>query len=88
MTVKSERDMYLENLPKGRCNPCKYAKVIIAAPSQFMFLGCYHEPYCGKWVRKIKDCPKDFYERVREDFDKSFKENEQMRDTKWKEPDV
>ena len=80
MSVITERDVYLKSLPHGRCNPCKYAKVVIAAPSQFMFLGCYHEPYCGKWVKEIKECPKEFYERVREDFDKSF---EPMRETPW-----
>lgn len=49
-------DDFYENLPKGRCHPCKYAKVINAGDN-WVFLSCWHEPYRGKWVAEIKDCP-------------------------------
>ena len=41
----------------GRCDGCKHCKVIYANGG-WSFLGCYHQPYHGKWVAKIKDCPK------------------------------
>lgn len=47
---------FYENLPKGRCHPCKYAKVINAG-NNWVFLSCWYEPYRGKWVAEIKDCP-------------------------------
>lgn len=55
--MSDEIKEFFESLPKGRCRPCKYARVVFAQ-DQFMFLGCYHEPYRGKWVAEIKDCPK------------------------------
>ena len=48
---------FYKSLPKGRCNPCKYAKAVVAG-DDFTFLGCYCEPCHGKWVAEIKDCPK------------------------------
>ena len=54
---KGER--YYESLPKGRCKPCEHAYVVGTQNSGFMFLGCYHKPYKGKWVAEIKDCPKE-----------------------------
>lgn len=42
--------------PNGRCNPCKYAKVVVAT-GQWSFLGCHCDPYMGKWVAEIKECP-------------------------------
>ena len=50
-------DTFYKALPKGRCNPCEYAKCVVAN-EQYMFLGCYHEPYHGKAVCEIKYCPK------------------------------
>ncbi len=47
-----------KDFPLGRCNPCEYAKVVIAT-GQWSFLGCYCNPYRGKWVAEIKDCPKE-----------------------------
>jgi hypothetical protein len=29
-----------------------------------MFLGCRHEPYKGKWVAEIKECPKEGEDNV------------------------
>lgn len=49
-------NIFYENLPKGRCNPCKYAKAINAG-NDWVFLSCWHEPYRGKRVAEIKDCP-------------------------------
>jgi hypothetical protein len=54
----NEIDEFYNNLPKGRCHPCKYGKCVVAN-GQYMFLGCYHEPYKGKNVREIKNCPKE-----------------------------
>ena len=46
-----------EKNPKGRCDQCKYARVVVAS-NQWEFIGCYCHPYKGKWVAEIKDCPK------------------------------
>lgn len=43
---------------RGRCNPCEYAKPVVGT-GQWTFLGCYCKPYRGKWVKEIKDCPKE-----------------------------
>jgi|LSQX01.3.fsa_nt_gb hypothetical protein len=45
-----------EKYNKGRCYKCEYAKEITAS-SDFVFLGCVHEPYLGKPLTSIKDCP-------------------------------
>ena len=55
---KTEIDEFYEELPEGRCHPCPYAKCVVAT-DQYMFLGCYHEPYKGKRVVEIKECPKE-----------------------------
>lgn len=52
----NEIDEFYESLPLGRCTYCKYARQVFAT-GQFIFLGCYHEPYHGKWVAEIKNCP-------------------------------
>lgn len=49
---------FYRKMSNGRCHPCKYARMVFAAPGNFAFLGCYHEPYHGKRVAEIKDCPK------------------------------
>ena len=41
----------------GRCLECKSAK-IVRALGGWSFVGCYHQPYRGKWTAEIKDCPK------------------------------
>ena len=51
-------DEFYASIPRGRCNPCNFSRCIVAN-GQFMFLGCTHPPYKGKWVAEIKDCPKD-----------------------------
>jgi hypothetical protein len=55
--MSNEIKEFFKSLPKGRCHPCEYARAVFAQ-DQSMFLGCYHEPYRGKWVAEIKDCPK------------------------------
>ena len=51
-------DMFIDNKkPKERCEGCKYCKRIYANGG-WSFYACYHEPYHGKWVAEIKDCPK------------------------------
>lgn len=52
----NEIDAFLSKLSEGRCNPCEYAEVV-TANGGFIFLGCYHIPYRGKWVREIQKCP-------------------------------
>lgn len=51
--AKIEWDKY----PDGRCKYCEHAKEI--GWGNCSFLGCYCEPYRGKWVKEIKDCPKE-----------------------------
>ena len=41
----------------ARCNGCKDCRKVTAADG-FTFLGCFHNPFRGKWVAEIKDCPK------------------------------
>lgn len=53
----NEIDDFYNHLPEGRCKGCKFAKAV-TANDQWIFLGCYHEPYKGKITSKIKDCPK------------------------------
>ena len=55
--MSNEINEFFKILHKGRCHHCEYARAVFAQ-DQSMFLGCYHEPYRGKWVAEIKDCPK------------------------------
>lgn len=48
---------FYENLKDGRCKKCDKARCI-EATGGYLFLGCYHNPYNGKSVAEIKDCPK------------------------------
>ena len=41
-----------------RCDKCLWAE-IINSQDGWSFIGCTHEPYKGKWVTEIKDCPKE-----------------------------
>jgi len=50
-SIKLWKDTYY-----GRCQDCNYCKHISAG--DWSFYGCQHEPYKGKWVVEIKDCPK------------------------------
>ena len=52
------KTFYGSNPNGGRCTGCEYSDVVRAAPTGFMFLGCRHAPYKGKWVAEIKECPK------------------------------
>lgn len=56
--VQNQIDEFYEHLPEGRCKGCQYARAVVAT-GQWMFLGCYHEPYRGKWTCEIKYCPKE-----------------------------
>ena len=47
---------FYRSLPNGRCKPCKYNKVVVAT-NNYMFLGCYCNPYKGKAVFEIEKCP-------------------------------
>lgn len=44
---------------KNRCESCKFATRISARMSNWSFIGCIHEPYEGKWIAEIKECPKE-----------------------------
>lgn len=50
-------DEFMNSLSTGRCTKCEYAHCVVAT-GQWMFLGCYHSPFHGKWVREIDVCPK------------------------------
>ncbi len=52
--LKDDEDFH-KKLMDGRCKGCEYGRGVTAAG--WSFLGCYHEPYKGKWVTEIKDCP-------------------------------
>lgn len=43
----------------GRCKGCQFARSINSTPGGWEFVGCTHEPYQGKWVAEIKECPRD-----------------------------
>lgn len=49
-----------ETKPKKErnCLCCRSCRTVYAN-GQFNFLGCYHEPYHGKWIVEIKECPKE-----------------------------
>jgi hypothetical protein len=49
---------FLKSLPRGRCKDCQFSRCVFGT-GNFMFLGCHHKPYHGKWVAEIKDCPKE-----------------------------
>ena len=49
---------FYNSILDGRCKGCEYARSVVAT-EQWMFLGCYHKPYCGKRVAEIKECPKE-----------------------------
>lgn len=53
----SKADEFYENLKDGRCKGCDSARRVSASMG-FSFLGCFHNPYKGKSVAEIKDCPK------------------------------
>lgn len=40
----------------GRCKGCKYARTINSTEG-WQFVGCICEPYKGKWVVEIENCP-------------------------------
>ena len=50
-------DFFDNKTPKQRCEGCTFCKQVYAN-GQWSFFGCYYPPYRGKWVAKIKDCPK------------------------------
>lgn len=35
---------------------CKFARMITATGG-WSFVGCIHEPYHGKWIAEINECP-------------------------------
>ena len=55
---KALADQKQMHLPEShRCYGCESCLGVSAW--NFDFLGCYHKPYKGKWIKEIKDCPKD-----------------------------
>lgn len=50
---------------KERCDGRKNCK-LVHCNGGFSFYGCYNNPYHGKWVGEIKDCPKYDGERRKE----------------------
>lgn len=45
-----------ENQSRERCDGCRDCRIVYAN-SGWSFYGCYHNPYHGKWVAEIKNCP-------------------------------
>ncbi len=41
-----------------RCRGCEYVRDI-RANGDWWFKGCKHEPYRGKWIVEIANCPKE-----------------------------
>ena len=41
----------------NRCKNCKYCRDVYTSPPQVKIRGCYCEPYKGKWVSEIEECP-------------------------------
>lgn len=41
-----------------KCLHCRFCRGVYTNGG-FQFLGCYHQPYHGKWVAEIKECPKE-----------------------------
>lgn len=52
--LKDDEDFH-KILFDGRCKGCEYGRGV--SGGGWSFLGCFHEPYKGKWVAEIKDCP-------------------------------
>lgn len=46
-------------MSKKKCETCGKARVVYDGTGGWSFIGCYHNPYNGKWVVEIKDCPKE-----------------------------
>lgn len=42
---------------KTKCEKCKFMMKVSMRP--WLFLGCTHKPYKGKWVAEIDSCPKE-----------------------------
>lgn len=40
---------------EDRCSNCKFRK--LTTKSGWSFYGCCREPYKGKWIAEIKECP-------------------------------
>ena len=43
----------MQNLNCEFCKSCKG----VTAYDGFKFRGCFHEPYKGKWIVEVKECP-------------------------------
>lgn len=41
----------------AKCFNCKYAHPVPRQGQTFLFLDCYCEPFKGKWVEEISQCP-------------------------------
>lgn len=50
-----------ETNKKHLCQWCR----MITATGGWSFYGCTHEPYHGKWIAEIEDCPLEESERPR-----------------------
>lgn len=46
-----------DNQSRGRCDGCRNCRTV-HANGGWSFCGCYHEPFRGKWVAEIQNCPK------------------------------
>ncbi len=55
----------LDKIIKQRCEGCRYRRKVYANGG-YNFNGCCHNPYKGKWVAEIKDCPMENSENKKE----------------------
>jgi len=53
---------------------CKYAR-LVHANGGWSFYGCTHEPYHGKWIAEIEECPLG---KTPEEEERLMKENKQL----------
>ena len=52
----SELVFTYEKVAKERCEGCRHCRTVYANGG-WSFRGCYHEPFHGKWVNEIRNCP-------------------------------
>lgn len=45
------------NQSSERCDGCRDCQIVYANGG-WSFYGCYYEPYHGKWIAEIQNCPK------------------------------
>lgn len=47
-----------DNEYEKKCKHCEHCRRVYAQ-NGWSIVGCFHEPYRGKWIAEIKECPKE-----------------------------